>query len=142
MLTRSSPTYALRTYTGRRATGAVIGMPIKQYIIRDLWSVCLSVPNFFKTSVTVFSGINVDGNDTSTASFPDSSSAFRRAERGGIDFSPHSSYGILLSAAFPYSTTFFCQPDSFFSQFAHRFAALVVLLSSKLCFSVVAMFSR
>jgi len=124
-------------YTGMIATGADIGIPINEYIILLLCRLCLSVANFVKTLETSASGINVVGKETSTFSLPESFSSLRRAEMGGIDFNPHSSYGILFKAWLPYSTTFFCHPDSFFSQFAHVLAAHAVLLSRNDCCSVV-----
>lgn len=90
-----------KTYIGTNAKGALIGIPMKEYIILVLCNDCLSVPSFLKTSVMDSRGNNVGGKETSTVSLPANSSAFRRAERGGIDFKPHSSYGILFSAWFP-----------------------------------------
>ncbi len=78
-----------------------MGIPMKQYTILFLCSSCLSVPNFLITSWTVSSGIKAEGKCTSMRPFPANSSVFRRADNGGIDFSPHSSYGILLRAWFP-----------------------------------------
>ena len=86
---------------GTSAKGALIGIPIKEYIILDLCSPCLSVPSVRKSSRTLSCGISVDGNDTSTFSLPDNSSVSLRLESGGIDLSPHSSYGILFKAWLP-----------------------------------------
>ena len=96
---RQIPTFDWEeTYTGIRAIGALNGIATNDHSILFLCKLCLSVANVLKTFDTSASGINVVGKETSTFSLPDSSSTFRRAERGGIDFSPHSSYGILFRA--------------------------------------------
>jgi hypothetical protein len=131
----------MKTYRGIRANGAVIGMPTNEYIILDLCSDALSVPSTARVSNAFFSGIRMLGKQSSVFSIPDNSSSLRLAESGGIDLSPHSSKGILFNALLPSSTIVFCHPDSFFSQFAHSFAARAVPLSIRDCLSDNAIFN-
>lgn len=89
------------TYIGTSAKGMVMGIPTKHHNIFCLCRPCLSVASR-RASCSAFSrAMALGGKTSSTFSLPRSSSSRRRADRGGTDLRPHSSYGMRRKAWLP-----------------------------------------